>query len=88
MKKTALVLALAIIASCFCILMSGCCWGSSKLIGVWKGEDGITFTFKRGGRYTVIDKDEYKSQYDYEIIGEDLIELESWSGYDVYKYKN
>lgn len=73
MKKTALVLALVIIASCLCVLLTGCGAGN-ELIGTWEYENGI-ITFKSDGSCTVTNDFGYTLLYGYEIIGDDVIEL-------------
>ncbi len=55
MKKIALVLALAMIASCFCVLLTGCSGGDNEFIGTWRDGyyDDITYTFENGGKCTI-----------------------------------
>lgn len=83
-KKIALVLALAIIASCLCILLTGC-GADNTLIGTWEAE-GNFFTFKSDGKYITVNEDGVIWQRDYKIIGKDLVELSSEIYKGLFKY--
>lgn len=71
MKKIALVIAFVVLASCLCVLLTGCSGVDGKLIGTWKGQRTDVIMFKNSGKYTQVCQDGSLFEGRYEIRGDD-----------------